>query len=351
MNAVYGDKVSSSTKITVTGDPLFVKPKTEYSELSIDIKNAATSTKEYTLSLSKAAGTTWSAAIEPNEFVVSIPASQTYNVKLRLNVNSTGVGEVALNIAEDGGMTFTKTLKGYSADLTQFNVMYDPASDAAGLGNLIKTFPEYTQLQAIPPADFAALYSKFPDVKLVVYNAGSKGGLPATENSVIQSLINKKVNLLFTGGQVLASFNQNLQQVAGQLGIAWQGACFQGQSTGFFNMAGIASDPISNGFSSQFNYAAGDFLIHKARITDPSIASKVLTLPGNVDTVFAVKTQLPNSRAVVLGFQPMGIQNTTQRNTLVYNALKWVFSTTPSEIPEISTPAGMSFDRWIRTKL
>lgn len=344
MNAALGEKVSSDTKISSTGDPLFVKPKNDFSELSIDIKNSGTSTKEYTLSLAKAPGTTWNASIEPNEYVISIPASQTYNVKFRMTVTSTGSGQATLNIQETDGMIFSKSLKGYSSDLTQFHVMVDPASDVAGLGNLIKSFPEYTQIQAIPPSDFSTLYSKFPDIKLVVYNAGSKGTIPATENSVIQSLINKKVNLLFTGGQVFSSFNQNLQQIAGQLGIAWQGACFQGQSTGNFNMEGIDSDPISNGFSSQFNYSNGDILMNKARITDPSIASKVITLKGNTDTVLAVKTQLPNSKAVVLGFQPMGIQNSTQRSNLVYNALKWVYASQPAEIPTITTPTGISFD-------
>jgi hypothetical protein len=167
--------------------------------------------------------------------------------------------------------------------------------------------------------------------------------LSSTDNSVLQSLINKKVNLLFTGTQTFYSFNNSVQQIAGQLGFAWQGQSFLGQSTqGKINMDGISGDPISNGFSTQYSLVG--YYLHKARITDPSVASKVLTLQGNTDSVFVVKSQLPNSRAVCMGIQPMSIANTTQRNSFIYNALKWVFTTLPAEIPEISTPSGMSFD-------
>ncbi len=40
----------------------------------------------------------------------------------------------------------------------------------------------------------------------------------------------------------------------------------------------------------------------------------------------------------------MSISNVTQRNNLVYNSLKWVFTTLPSEIPEITVPTGISFN-------
>lgn len=342
MNAVMGSKVTSNTAVTSTGDELFVLPKGEAGELTINIKNNGTSTKEYTLNLIKAQGSTWSASIEPNEYVVNVPAAQTYTLKLKMNVSNTGSGEVTLNIDEADGMSFSRTLKGYSDDLSMFHVNYDPANDASGMGNIIKSYPEYAGLQTISPSDFTKIYSKFSNAKLVIYNTGDGGVLPSTENSVIQSLINKKVNFLFTGPLLYKSFNDNLQQISGQLGFAWNGMSTQGQNTsGLFNLDGVTADPVSNGFTSQIQIY---YFLHKARVTDPSVASKIITLTGNTDSVFAIKSQLPNSRAVTFGFHPMSLKNTTARNTLIYNALKWVFTTLPAEIPEITTPSGMSFD-------
>ena len=341
MNAVEGTKVSSKTKMTVTGDQLFVSPVNNTNTVTIKLENTNTSVKEYTINLEKAAGTTWKASIEPNEYVISIPAAQSYTFTLNLEATSTGYGEANLTINEEDGMKFYVTNRGYSDDLDLVQVMLDPKNDAAGLGNLIKSFPEYDRLQNVSYSDFNQIYSKFTNLGLVVYNSGDEGFLSATENSVVMSLINKKVNLLFTGTQIFYSFNQYAQTISGMLGFRWNGVCFQGQSSGSINIAGISADPVSDGLSSQYNLIK--YLLHKAAITDPSVCSKIITLQGNVDTVLAVKSQLTNSRAVCLGIQPMSISNTTQRNNLVYNALKWVFQTLPSNIPEIYTPTGISF--------
>lgn len=342
LNVAEGEKVNSSTAITSTGSELFVLPQNETNELSINIKNNGSSAKEYTLSINKASGTTWNTSIEPNEYVISIPPAQTYNVKFRMTVNSTGSGQATLNIQEADGMSFSRSLKGYSADLSLLHVILDPASDATGLGTLIKSFPEYATFQAIPYADFLPLYSKFTNAKLVLYNTGDGGSLNSSDNSVLQNLINKKVNLVFTGPLIFKGFNDNLQQIAGQLGLAWNGMSTQGSSTqGKFNLEGISSDPISNGFSSQIQIY---YYLNKVRITDPSVCSKIVTLQGNPDSIYAVKSQLTNSRAVCFGFHPMSLSNTTSRNTLIYNALKWVYASQPAEIPTISTPTGISFD-------
>ncbi len=177
LNVVMGQKVTSSTVVTSTGDPLFVKAIGENGELSINIKNNGTSAKEYTLSLAKTPGTTWNASIEPNEYVFSVPASQTYNVKLNLNVGSTGSGEANLNIQETDGMTFTRSIKGYSNDIDLMHVNLDPLGDAAGLGNLIKSYPEYSRLQTVPYADFTQIYGLLPNLKLAIYNTGDGGML------------------------------------------------------------------------------------------------------------------------------------------------------------------------------
>jgi thiol-disulfide isomerase/thioredoxin len=340
MNAALGVKTNTQTSISSTGDKLFAAPIGSTKELTVNIKNTGTNPIEYKLNLEKTQSTTWGITMEPSDNLVTIPGGDTYTLKLKMNIENIGSGEANLDIEETDGMAFNINFKGYSSDAQLLHIVYDPNADAAGLGTLIRTFPEYSTLMNITPSDYLSLYSSFPSTKLAIYTLGENGTLSSSDKDALNNLIAQKANIVFSGPLLFKTLDNSLQSIESQLGISWLNQNYQGQSSGKINIAGIPGDSISNGFSSQLSIY---YLLQTAYILAPSIASKVITLQGNTDTVYATKSQLANSRVVCLGFNPMSITNLTQRNTLIYNALKWAYTAPLPAYPQISVAKGIDF--------
>ena len=341
LNSVEGTKIKSNTSLTQVGNLLDAVPVGTTAEVKFTIKNNNSSAKNYNFNLSKPSSTTWKATFEPNENSVTVPSGGTYEVKLKIPVESYGVGTATLLIEEEGGMTYSKTMKIYSSDAEFMSINADPSLDEF-VPNVIKSVPAYKNTIVIPFSDYSMLSGKFNNLKVVNVNLGEGGRILANDVSYYQMLINRNVNILFNGTLLYYDFGQPGVTLANQLGIAYAAQSFQGQQTqGRFNIAGVAGDPITDGFSSQIQLVS--YYTQKARITNPSIASAIVTLLGSPDSIYATKHQLVNSRIVCFGFNPKNVTNTAAMQQVIIKALNWMYKAPEPEFPQISTITGLDF--------
>jgi len=341
LNSVEGTKINSNTSITQVGNLLDAIPTGTTAEVKFTLKNNSSSSKNYNFSLSKPSSTTWKVAFEPNENSVTIPSGGTYEVKLKVPVESYGVGSATLLIEEEGGMTYSKSIKVYSSDVEFMSINADPNLDEF-VPSVIKSIPAYKNTIIIPFSDYSSLSGKFNNLKVVNVNLGEGGRILASNASLYQMLINRNVNILFNGTLLYYDFGQPNVTIASQLGIAYGGQSFQGQQTqGKFNIAGVAGDPITDGFASQINLVS--YYTQKARITNSNIASAIVTLQGSPDSIYATKHQLANSRIVCFGFNPKNVSNSSAMQEVIKKAINWMYQAPEPEFPKISTVTGVDF--------
>lgn len=341
LNSTEGVKIKSNTSITQVGNLLDATAKGTTAEVTFTIKNNNTSAKNYNFNFSKPSSTTWKATFEPNDNSVSVPAGGTYVVTMKMPVESYGTGTATLIIEEEGGMAFSKTMKIYAADGEYLSINADPSSDEF-VPNVIRGVSAYKDMVSIPLNDFTLLSGKFNNLKVVNINLGEGGAITASDIALYQMLMNKNVNLLFNGTLLYYYLNQVGSSLLNQLGIAYQAQSFQGQQTqGRFNIVGVAGDPITDGFSSQIQLVS--FYTQKARITNQSIASSIITLQGSPDSIYATKHQLTNSRVVCLGINPRNVTNSAGMQQVIIKALNWMYQAPEPEVPQISTVTGIDF--------
>ncbi len=340
LNSCEGNKVETSTSISHTGELITAGNQQTSKELDITIKNNGSAAKEYTISLTKTPSTTWKATLTPNEQVVQIPAGGSYSLKLTMPIESIGVGEASVNIEEEDGMTFSRTMKVYSADVDYVSIPADNGGDMS-ITNIIKGFSEYKNILTIPIADFNILYQKFTQIKIAHISLGEDGILTSNHSSMLNNLMVNKVNVLMHGPLLYGSLGQNQVGLQAQLGINWLGMSFIGQNTqGKFNLTGIKDDPITNGFDSQIQIY---YFMHKTQIVNPNIASKIITYSANPDSVFGTKHNINGQKFVCFGFNPTRISNKTLMQNMIYKALQWIYEAPDPEYPEISAPTGIDF--------
>ncbi len=340
LNVVEGTKVETSTSISHTGELITAGNQQTSKELDITIKNSGSSAIEYAISLTKTPTTTWKAVISPNQQVVQIPAGGSYSLKLTMPIESIGVGEASVNIEEEDGMTFSRTLKVYSADVDYISILADNSGDMFATTN-IKSYAEYKNMLTMPISDFNTLYNKFGQLKIAHFSLGEDGLFANEYTSMLNYLMVKKVNLLMHGPQLYGSLGQNQVSIQSQLGLYWLGMSFIGQNTqGKFNLIGVKDDPITNGFNSQIQIY---YYIHKTQIVNPNLASPIITYEAKTDSIFGTKHNINGQKIVCFGFNPARITDQTLMKTTLYKAMKWLYEAPDPEYPEISAPTGIDF--------
>lgn len=340
LNSVEGTKIKSNTSITQVGNLLDAYPKGTTSEVKFTIKNNNTTPKNYNFNFSKPSSTTWKATFEPNETYVTVPAGSTYEVTMKMPVENIGVGSATLIIEEEGGMAFSKTMKVYASDVDYISVTVDGEGDLT-VANKIKSISEYKDLLTIPIADFNQLYNKFNQVKVANISLGEDGILNADHSGLINYLMSKKVHLLFNGPLLYGSLAQNLSSFQSQLGISWLSMSFIGQSTqGKFGLVGVKDDPITDAFNSDIQIY---YYLHKTKITNPNIASPIITYSASPDSIFGTKHVVNDQKIVCFGFNPARIANQNLMNTTIQKALAWMYQAPEPEVPQISTVTGIDF--------
>lgn len=340
LNSIEGTKIKSNTSLTQVGNLLDAVPVGTTAEVIFTIKNNNTSAKNYNFSLSKSLSTTWKVAIEPNENSVTVPSGGTYEVKLKVPVENFGVGTATLLIEEEGGMTFSKTMKVYSSNVDFISVTVDGSGDLT-VANKIKSISTYKDLLVIPVIDFNQIYNKFNQVKVANISLGEEGILTATHSNFINYLMNNKVNILFNGPLLYGSIGQNLSTLQSQLGISWISMSYLGQTTqGRVGLVGVKDDPITDGFNSDIQIY---YYMHKTRISNPSVASPIITYSASPDSIFGTKHVLNNQKIVCFGFNPAKVANQNLMNTTIQKALNWMYQAPELELPQISTIIGLDF--------
>ncbi len=341
LNSTEGVKIKSNTSITQIGNLLDASPKGTTPTVKFTIKNNNTSAKNYNFNFTKSSSTNWKATFEPNENSVTVPAGGTYEVTMKMPVESYGVGTATLIIEEEGGMSFSKTFKIYASDGEYLSINADPSFDEF-VPSVIRSVAAYKDMITIPLNHFSLLSGKFNNLKVANINLGETGEITASDVALYQMLMNKNVNLLFNGTLLYPYLNQFGTSLLNQLGIAYNAQSFQGQSTqGKFNISGVAGDPITDGFASQIQLVS--FYTQKARITNPSIASPIITLQGSPDSIYATKHQLTGSRVVCFGINPRNVTNTNGMQQVIIKALNWIYKAPEPEFPQISTVTGIDF--------
>jgi hypothetical protein len=63
------------------------------------------------------------------------------------------------------------------------------------------------------------------------------------------------------------------------------------------------------------------------KINDPLTTFPIMTFAASTDSIFALRVQKPNSRAVMLGINPFVILDQTIRENLIYRSVAWIQGT------------------------
>lgn len=334
VTAVEGIEKTPKTTYQFTPNALFAGPTGYTKTNEIKIKNTSTLPIQYEVKINST-NPEWNISINPNETEFTLQPGSSKTLTILYTVGSAGVSTGLISINEVDGSGFATSLKGYNSE-PEFLQVNNSANDY-GVLSTIQSFDDYKNIAPIPADDFVQVSSEFENLVVAYWCMGENGTLSANQKSTIDALLNKKVHILFSGPLTFSSMHSNMPTVESQLGFSYIASEFSGYNTGAINLAGIDGDPISSGFSSlaQLTY----YLPQKARITNTSIASPVLTITGQKDTILAVRSELSSGvRIAAFSFNVAKISNETQKNNLMKNTLNWLVGI-QSTAPRITVSA------------
>jgi len=145
------------------------------------------------------------------------------------------------------------------------------------------------------------------------------------------------INVVICGGKIAYGLYSN--NVLPLLGVQFIGYCREGygQAPWPVTLAGVPGDPISGDFGNKVQGYLIQYLLPLYRIINPMTTTPVMTFAKSKDSIFAVKVQFPESRAVLLSLNPYIIADVNIRTKLVTRSIAWVENV--SDVEDILQPA------------
>ncbi len=300
---------------------------------TIENKSAASITVDLQSSLGSSTPGDWNVNIEEgNEITIDAGASKDVTVTLTAGPTR-GIGEaiLAAEVKGDAEALIIPNKTSFSAissEIEKFNV-FDGSSSQSRLTNILQS-TDHTEYFDISASDYMDFASVIPNMKTIIWNSGDNGRINTTEENMLLSAVNNNKNVFIIGTIVPGNLSENSALLT-KLGMRFVITCFQGQQTGRIQLSGVKDDPITDGFSN--NGQLISYLTHALQTTGNNSYPIIKTVE---DTVLAVRSELADSRAIVMSLSPQVISDPTLRNDFFDKAVKWLENIQPEPEAEIS---------------
>ncbi len=273
----------------------------------------------------------WQSEIIDNKYLVTVNPNSKFDVKAKLTVgNKIGVGELSMNCQVQGKSAnfSTSNLIIIHESVDRFHIL-GGEEDHSILPIINKTYTN-AKFYNLKSQYFFQVYDQLKSLKTIIWNGSTAGVVTPSDGNVIIKALQSGINVLVCGGAIAGGLNTT--GVLSQLGLQFIAYCREGYGTAPYEvtLAGVEGDPISYDFGTNVKGNLIRYLLPLFKITNSNSTTPVMTFKKSKDSIFAVKTQLPKSRAVLLGLNPYIILDQTIREKLISRSIAWLEGKTTS---------------------
>ena len=323
LNCANGIVGYPSSKLTSSGASSAVVSKANTFTKNYTLQNTGQGSITFKIELLKSATTPsdWNAI--PSVSEITLAANATQAIKVDVTPGTTGVGNFTLQISEklnQKGYKSSDKLTIASAEIEALQVLADNEAGKYSMSTML-TQKGHKNFTNIDYSDFTSITPSLTNLKTVFWNGGEEGAFTSGDAQVVSDLISSGKNVFICGGSVITTMATASPKVLDQLGVKFVKQCWSGNNIP--TAIGYDGDPISNQTTlslTLIKYLTFGLLPTQS-FCQPILRNK------NVDTIIAVRSQISNSRAIVLGFNPSIITNVTDRNNFMDKCLKWLEGT------------------------
>jgi hypothetical protein len=269
---------------------------------------------------------------------IVVPANSTAELLLTMKVGSKlGLGDAKIVLVLEGTPTVKRSRMITVITTGIEKLLLETGSDYSMQPYLSNT--DHNDIMTLDPGDYIAFAGDMTNVKLVIWNKGPSDGLSLDEIDIIKST--EDVNHFICGDRVIYSlaFPDNLSN----FGLEWIGWNLEAQgSTGAVWLSGQDGDVIAGGLGGNIEGHLIQYYVNMVRIVDVDNVFPIMHFQSNgfrrfnnisyfvaaEDTIFGIRTERSNARAVLLGISPYIITDENVRRTLIKNILDWLVDNT-----------------------
>ncbi|MBX7154748.1 MAG: Omp28-related outer membrane protein [Bacteriodetes bacterium] len=297
INAYDVEMAAGPTKVLSTGGTVIVKSGTAYN-YTFTVVNRTAEEQAYTITTNKSSRT-------PNDWLLvlnadtkfTLPAGASQTVTVTITVGQTvGIGDVEAYVVTDKDPAtkyYARNLSVLHNGITAVELIAENSKYSIGM-------PKYVSVDINANFDIMNQLVLLPNLKSVVYNAGETGGISSTSAKKVADLLDRNVNVLLTGNNVLvsakASYPELLSQILGVQLLGESTVGYEGSNKVAFTVQGVASDPITNGMELT-NCMLEETKLQKLYVA--GVNSKAILKAGTNESI-AFRTQTSTARIVVL---------------------------------------------------
>jgi len=267
----------------------------------------------------------WNAKVIDDKYILHVPAHSKQMVQVQLTIGPTiAIGEVYVNAQIQGLPTSfdSKRLVGISENIQRFHILGGEVDHSL--------FPIITRTRGqnifydIPSLTFNQAFQKLNSLKTIVWSGSTNGEVTSLDGEILKAAMDNGVGVLISGGKITAGLSS--AGILSKLGVGFIAYCREGYGSAPWpvTLRGVPNDEITFYFPDSIAGNLINWLLPLFRITNKTTTSAVMTFRKSLDSIFAFKTQLPDSRVVVLGINPFVILNSEIRDSLIARSIQWI---------------------------
>ena len=326
LNVVNGEPVNKSADISLITPNSAAKGSNDKFNATVRVKNLSNVKVDYVATIYKSGRTPddWTVGIN-NGSEYLIPANSYIDIPFYLTPgNISSIGDAVISVSEKDkpeNLHYSATVTVLSNNIQKVNVFAD-AEFTAGVYSLNSSIINSgrNDFIEVEPALISKNISDMNNLNLVSWNCGEFGNISADDAIALDKIIDNGAGLLLSGTIWTDGISTNKPELFSKMGIRQDSSCFQGNKDGKLFFDGYDKDPITNGFSAKSHlnsyYTIGIKI--KGSNTFPIIKHR------NTDTIIGARTQMPNSRLVLLSFNPALFDTTSKTDLLIKKSLDWI---------------------------
>jgi hypothetical protein len=288
--------------------------------------------------LSNSAPQDWNVEIEGNQPQVTVLPHSKKTIKVKVTIGATaGIADVLLSVQVQGqsNSLWAQSISVVHQGVERLHIL--GGESAHSVLPIIDTETSIGKFYNLSSNAFANILPQLNSLKTIVWNGSTTGEVTASvANSLLDAIYNH-INVVICGGKIAYGLYSN--NVLPLLGVQFIGYCREGygQAPWPVTLAGVPGDPISGDFGNKVQGYLIQYLLPLYRIINPMTTTPVMTFAKSKDSIFAVKVQFPESRAVLLSLNPYIIADVNIRTKLVTRSIAWVENV--SDVEDILQPA------------
>jgi hypothetical protein len=326
--------VPMAVKVATSGAAAFsITDNSKSADKTFDVSNKTGETVNFEVSYltSNRTPKDWTVDISNPKFDVASGANVATTVKF--NVKSVGIGDIKVAIKGSNGYYSEEIFTTLSSSVERVELDMEGGAYA---NKTILDKTSYKNFIVLGTNEFQALASMKNNLKVVVASTGQTGQLTANEMTALWNLYNSGVPVYINGGISEASMviNGATNPLVTNLGLTWVNATNavgvggSGQPT-TFNVEGVPSDPISDGFISSGAILSGGYVLYSGGTskssTIPFLKFKSTTTTNGA--AMGMRADNGKARIAILTFNPFTMPD-AKRTELTEKIMNWLTNTT-----------------------